>query len=413
MCTVIYYSFDCGHYITRCQSRCGGTKVKERRDSRRAACTAEGYVTIKRSFPCSKCSREAWLSHWEKRLEKARRFYNELVKEKLPGARAVSELINQLDKEYELEAWELRNTIPHGDRARIRRVTPAKARWSKLPPSPLKREVQPEEIVLPVITELVYNKDDDDWVPSADPLHPIDTNYELVDAGIDDDYLRSLLGEDPGEVAEPEQDNVAPFNTSWDWNDGVIDPTDGVEQQGLRFDNHSETSETAEPNMNQLMAWNLTAADTVSSGEIGPHELRKQEDGQQEQIKKVIKAFWDVVNITNHNGQPQSPTESTEDVSINADTSDHTNPAGLQHPWIDTPPMQLQAPQSNQDQHRPVTPIRTTSTNTKYDVFRRAIPHSKPSVEYYAQWLVECRLEIREMVGPDGAWVPDPASFKA
>ncbi|OAF99322.1 uncharacterized protein CC84DRAFT_1232756 [Paraphaeosphaeria sporulosa] len=373
MCTVIYYSFDCGHYITRCQSRCGGTKVKERRDSRRAACTAEGYVTIKRSFPCSKCSREAWLSHWEKRLEKARRFYNELVKEKLPGARAVSELINQLDKEYELEAWELRNTIPHGDRARIRRVTPAKARWSKLPPSPLKREVQPEEIVLPVITELVYNKDDDDWVPSADPLHPIDTNYELVDAGIDDDYLRSLLGEDPGEVAEPEQDNVAPFNTSWDWNDG--------------------TSETAEPNMNQLMAWNLTAADTVSSGEIGPHELRKQEDGQQEQIKKVIKAFWDVVNITNHNGQPQSPTESTEDVSINADTSDHTNPAGLQHPWIDSrsdtpntsPPMQLQAPQSNQDQHRP----------------------------YYAQWLVECRLEIREMVGPDGAWVPDPASFKA
>ncbi|KAF2448238.1 hypothetical protein P171DRAFT_481321 [Karstenula rhodostoma CBS 690.94] len=409
MCTVIYYTFGCGHYVTRCQSRCGGTKVKERQDSRRAACTAVGYVTIKRLSTCSKCSRDSWVSRWQTRLEKAKQFHDELVKDKLPGAPKVSELIKELDKTYELELWELRNTIPYEDRAKIRRVGPAKVKWSKLLPSPLTREVQPEEVVMPVITEPVYIEDDDDWVRSTDPMHPIDTNYELVCAGIDDEYLDFLTGEEPGEIAEPKQDNPNPSATSWDWSDEVKGSTDNPESWNPCSNNNGETSDELEPSAGPMTAWGLTAEDTLSSGEIGIDGLLTQEEKQQGQIQEVIKAFWDVVNITDNDDHPPSTTKLAEGTNINTAAFGSGNTSDLQHLWVDGPSETPLPVQSTQDQPQPNAPHRANSTNTKYDAFRRAIPHLKPSTEYYAQWLVECRLEIREMVGPEGAWIPDPA----
>lgn len=422
MCTVIYYAFVCDHYVAWCHSRCGGTKVKERCDSRRAACTAEGYITIKRSSPCNKCSRESWTSRWQRRLEKARQFHNELVKEKLPGASVVSELIMGLDKTFEIESWELRNTIPYGDRAKIRRVSPATVRRIKLPPSPLKREVQPEEIGLPVITEPVYD-DDDDWV---DPLHPIETNYEPVCAGIDDEYLDFLTGEASGEIAEPEQDDADPFALSWDWTDEGEESTDTFELHdscvnGRRFaqlgrdvltreaPDHSETSDKTE--LSPVLR--PTAEDTVSSGDMFINGLRTQEDAQQEQIREVIKAFWDVVNSTDSHDQPPSPTNSTKNVSISSVTSDYASTPDPQQQCVDNPSATPSPVQSTQDHPQPNAPTRSNSTNTRHDDFRRAIPHPKPSVAYYAQWLVQCRMEIRERVGPKGARVPDPARPKA
>ncbi|KAF9737560.1 hypothetical protein PMIN01_05339 [Paraphaeosphaeria minitans] len=372
MCTVIYYSFGCGHYVTRCQSRCGGTKVKERRGSRRAACTAEGYVTIKRSSCCSKCSREAWVSRWQARLEKARCFHNELVKGELPGAPAVFKLIEQLEMEYELKAWELDRTVPHGDKVKIRRVSPAKVGWSKLPSSPLEREVQPEEVVLPGTTEPVYDGDDDDWVRSTDPLHPIDTNYELRYAGIDDDYLKLLLGEEPVEVAEPDQDNPDILATSWEWNDGVQDPADG--------------------DMEQLPACGQTTEDATSSSGIGIHGLRTQEDTQRDHIQEVIKAFWDVVNIADDGELPSSTTAFTQSTSTNTAASDDAHVTGPRHLWVDSPEPTPQ----------------TQNTMPLRGRFRTR----EPTVEYYAQQLVECRFKLRETVG-QGAWVPDPARLKA
>jgi hypothetical protein len=142
---------------------------------------------------------------------------------------AVSDLVKELDKTYELESWELKDNFPYGNKEKVRRVTPAKVRWSKLPPSPLRQEVQPEEVVLPAIAELVNDDDDDDWVRSTDPMHPIDTNYELVFAGVDDDLLDFLTGGEGGEIARADSDDSDPFASNWDWNDKVTNATDGRE----------------------------------------------------------------------------------------------------------------------------------------------------------------------------------------
>lgn len=235
MCTVIYYSFDCGHYITRCRSRCGGTKVKVRPDKRKAACSALGYITIKRSLPCSVCSREVWTSRWQSRLERAERFYNGMVERKLPGAEHVSHLVQQLNKDYDFETWKLKDTLPPDEREKPKRVVPAATSWSKPPSSPLKREVLPEEVVLPVVPEAVDYGDDDDYVRSTDPLHPVSTNYEIISAGIDDAYLETLLAGDTGEIAGDEQDEHVSFGTAWDWNDEAQDPTDSVEEAASGF----------------------------------------------------------------------------------------------------------------------------------------------------------------------------------
>jgi hypothetical protein len=168
------------------------------------------------------------MSRWQMRLDNARAFYDGLVKEKLPGAAEVSDLIKELENAYELESWELKDNFPYGNKGKVRRVNPAKVRWSKLPPSPLRQEVQPEEVVLPVIAELAYDNDEEDWVRSTDPLHPIDTNYELLCAGIDDDLLDSLT-EEREENENADSRGSDPFSVNWDWNDGVTGSTDGLE----------------------------------------------------------------------------------------------------------------------------------------------------------------------------------------
>ena len=50
------------------------------------------------------------------------------------------------------------------------------------------------------------------------------------------------------------------------------------------------------------------------------------------------------------------------------------------------------------------------STIAKYDGFRKALEplRKKDLTKFYQQWLVECRLEIRELVGPERAMVYDP-----
>jgi len=154
----------------------------------------------------------------------------------MPGAAAVKDLIMELDKTFELESWELRNTIPYGDKAKVRRVNTAGLGWGKPPASPLRHEVQPEEVVLPVLMEPVYDEDDDDSVRSTDPLHPITTNYEVFCAGIDDDYLE-FLTEEGENAAQLEHDAEDPFATSWDWDSEVTGSANGFEPS-----NHSINS---------------------------------------------------------------------------------------------------------------------------------------------------------------------------
>ncbi|KAL1605263.1 hypothetical protein SLS60_004807 [Paraconiothyrium brasiliense] len=412
MCTVIHYWFQCGHYVARCKSRCGGTRFKSTRNSLRAACTAEGYITIKRATPCSKCSREAWNLRWQTRIEKARAFEHGLVKDRLPGAAEVSNLIKELDRAYELESWELKNTIPYGDKSRIRRVNPAKVEWSKLPSSPLTREVQPEDIIFPVVTEPVYDEEqeDDNWMQVTDPLHPISTNYEVFCAGIDDDYLDLLTQEDPHDFGYLEQDDHDPISPNWDWQDEFSGSVDSSES-------HNSSSNRPIGGTEQLMAWSPAAEVNLSSQEIGSEVVRSQEAVEQDQIQSVIETFRNVVNITNGDARPLSTTALAGDVNADDGTSKVANTANIEYEWVggpsDAPSPHRLTPyteeQSNQAQSSPKACIRANSTNAKYDAFRKSIVHPRGSTRYYEQWLVECRLEIREMVGPEGLFIPDPA----
>ncbi|KAF1972800.1 hypothetical protein BU23DRAFT_466794 [Bimuria novae-zelandiae CBS 107.79] len=283
MCTVIHYLYTCGHYISRRPSRCGGTRFKFTRSSRRAACTADGYITIKRITPCSKCLKDIWSAQWEKKLEKARKFHQELAEKKMSGAKEILGLIGELETKCELESWELKNELPYGGNPRVRRVNPVDLDKPKLPASPLRLEVRPEEVVLQVVSEPVYD-DDDGWEPSTDPMHPVTTNYEVLCAGIDDDYLEFLTG-DMGVDSNLDHEASDLSAGSWDWGGGRL---------------------ASSPD-NQML------------------------EGQ-------------------------------------------------------------------------------SSVVAKYDMFRQDIMplKAKDPRKFYAQWLVECRLEIREIVGPDGAMVYDP-----
>lgn len=140
---------------------------------------------------------------------------------------------------------------------------------------------------------------------------------------------------------------------------------------------------------------------------------------QQEQIRAVIETFYKVVNISDDYDPPSSDTM-TRDEDTGKDTSDDTPTATLQYTWADgpsdTPPSlpsdQCPCEQSNKERPRPDTLHRANSTNSKYDAFRKAIVHQRDSKKYYEQWLVECRLEIREIVGPEGPWIKDPPMLK-
>jgi hypothetical protein len=167
----------------------------------------------------------------------------------------------------------------------------------------------------------------------------------------------------------------------------------------------------------QITAWGPAAEDKFSSGEIGTNGLRTQEDTHQDQIQAVINAFWDLVSIKEPEDRPPSTTASVEDTSTDIGTSDDADTVNVHYGWVDgssdaPPPVQLQAEQSTREQLRPNVLHRSNSTNAKYDAFRRAITYPKGSTEYYTQWLVECRLEIRDIVGPEGPKIQDPPKLR-
>lgn len=221
MCTVLHYRYTCGHSLAQRPSRCGGTRCKTTRSGRKAACTAEGYITIQRKTLCNTCLKNDWIARWQEKLDKARRFHESVLDSGAPGASEVFDLVRELEEKYELESWELKDVIPYGDRARVRRVDPGDGREKKVVGSPLRREVRPEEVVIPVVEEPVYDEDDG-YEPSTDPLHPISTNYEVSHPGVDEGFLESIMRDDRygADRVYGEIDSSA---AGWSWGEEVVD----------------------------------------------------------------------------------------------------------------------------------------------------------------------------------------------
>jgi hypothetical protein len=180
---------------------------------------------------------------------------------------------------------------------------------------------------------------------------------------------------------------------------------------------HNDTSINTKEIAERLTASGHTAKDPVSSGEIGTSGLRTQENTRQEQIQAVIDAFWDLVNTKAHKDHQPSNTPFVDNASTGDGTPEDADTVNVHYGWVDgpvdtPPPIELQGELSTQEQPCPNARHRSNYTNAKYDAFRRAIPHPKGSTGYYRQWLVECRLEIRDIVRPEGPTIQDPPKLR-
>jgi hypothetical protein len=90
----------------------------------------------------------------------------------------------------------------------------------------------------------------------------------------------------------------------------------------------------------------------------------------------------------------QPPSQSFPDILTTSD-GQGTNPHG----------------EYGSDEHsKLVEPMNLNSRQTKYIAFRKKLEPLKYTDprEYYEKWLEECRLEIREMVGPEGPRILNP-----
>ena len=174
-----------------------------------------------------------------------------------------------------------------------------------------------------------------------------------------------------------------------------------------------------------LTAWGPAAKHTSPCQKLSIYGLQADEDVRAEQIEAVVKAFWEVVNINDDETSSQplcgpKLTESTDNNTsndTNSGTSINTSSTTIQYGFTEGPSDPCLSPpfETYCRKDAPTLPPKierraTNHTQAKYDVFRDRLALLKPKIPkvYYEQWLVECRLEIREMVGSEGALVRDP-----
>ncbi|KAF2125992.1 hypothetical protein P153DRAFT_346760 [Dothidotthia symphoricarpi CBS 119687] len=246
MCKVIQFRFTCHHTLRLRKSSCGGTRHKTTRNSTKAACNADAYITRTLSHDCGACQQKEWDDTWKRKLERAESFAKTLTGRGIPGTEEVAELVKQLEAQYAAAAWDMRHAFAHAHRPSVARVGIS---HREIALSPLSREVRPEDVV-----ERVQFKDwaheeyeyDGDYVASTDPMHPVDnTSYSHPLYYDDDSWVLNHL---TAEEIQDEGPGVAfDFGEStWGWDDDSETPTAGSEhgkrhRQILR--RHRETTD--------------------------------------------------------------------------------------------------------------------------------------------------------------------------
>jgi len=423
MCKVKQYRFTCQHYLKVCISRCGGTKEKKTRSSAKAACCSEPYIYIKLCFACSKCQQDSWLVSWQGKRDRATAFRNGLQEKGLPGADEVTRLVKELEEKYASAAWALNQSLPHAhSKSHVERVklalktdTERKRRVSLL-----RREVQPQEVVLPADKKEGWiendNNDDEDYVRSTDPLHPVCTDYSHPLDGIDDSWMLEHFTAEELQASAADNEFVIDhsFGQSWNWG-GDKDIAENTAVNAWN-DESAEASDSAE-----LTAWGPEADTSSPPVEIGMNGIRTEEEKRINMIEETIKAFWGVVNgdsnidINAKKQQPHHPHPSKDHLTSllqilsliatkpnNSDSSD-SDPDSNLNTRLESPPIWTDGP-ANDEHARPLP--RRPSTQLKYDKMRSTIQKYKftsPRL-YYSKWLLLSRMEIRDFVGPPMSW---------
>ncbi|KAF2678193.1 hypothetical protein K458DRAFT_377244 [Lentithecium fluviatile CBS 122367] len=375
MCKVTQYQFTCYHYLKLCKSRCGGTKEKKTRNNNaKAACCSGAYINIKLPYACSKCQQDSWLGCWKGKLERAIAFRNGLYERNSPGAEEVAALVKDLEERFETAAWDVHKLLPAAhNKASIERVKPAvkEERELRRKASLLQQEVQPHEVVLPDEEKRGWIENDDDdeeFVRSTDPFHPVSTDYSHPLDNADDSWLLEHFTEE-----ELQSQGTGEFDHSWEWGSEWNTPEQETEPINEWSSNNTPEASTSQ----ELIAWGPDAAADSSTAELGLDGLRTEE---------VIKSFWEVVNM---------------DSKADRNSTTQERP---QHPTPSLSP-------NGSPEIRSRTLPRRISTQLKYDKMRQIAQQWKctePEV-YYAKWLLLSRMEIRDFVGaPQGRRILDP-----
>jgi hypothetical protein len=298
MCKVTQYQFSCEHHLKLCKSRCRGTKEKKTRSSAKAACCAEPYIYIKLSFACSKCQQDFWLASWQGRLDRAIAFRDALrEKEGLLGAVEVAGLVKELREEYASAAWDINKMFPHARNSNVGRVALKQGNKRQRMSSLLRNEVEPHLVVLPPEKEhgwIENDDDEEDFVRSTDPLHPICTDYSHPLDDVDDGWLSELFTAEELQTSAADNDFVIDhsFGHVWDWGDGVTIANNSAEANSVRLHETTDASDSTD-----LTAWGPNADPSSSPPfEIGLNGVPTEEEKKNTMIEEVIRAFWDFVN---------------------------------------------------------------------------------------------------------------------
>ncbi|KAL6704867.1 hypothetical protein ACN47E_007550 [Coniothyrium glycines] len=409
MCNIVQFRFACQHTWRRYRSRCRGTKHKITRTSIKAACSAESSLVVNSIVRCGPCEHAEWERIWSERLYRARTFLTKLKEKRLLGQEDVTRLVDELENEYTLAAWDTRNMFVQAAPRPVQRIQPAEFRKSS---SPLTQNLQAHDIVDMIKSksweELDQSDYDWDYVASTDPIHPVNTDYAHDSDHDDEGWKLSHSNFEEHEIPiSHELLNLT--DTGWTWGTGSA----------------NTGTDTATASM---------AAHVTMSGMISVTAA------ENDMIHQVIKAFWRVVNAkTPETARSETTLTGRDDKSMDASlepacpldqalpTREHTIFPPSPPP---TPPrsrvsqLRLLLDELSQTSWMPSCPMAesctahpqkatfSNPTRTRFDkqrtCLRERFKADHDAAKFYDDWLSLARYELRELEGPEGTQVIDP-----
>lgn len=340
----------------------------------KTACSAESFLTLHLRIACGACQQAEWEDEWEARLERANAFLHSLEEQGSLAVDKVAQLVTQLESDYKAAAWSARSEFGPGPTSRVNKVKHAPVKRTS---SPLRQEVQPEEVpdreVAKGWLDMTEEDYDGDYVGYTDPLHPINTDYNFPSMDQDDSWLieSGLDATHLSDDTTAEDENL----NNYQWGDSHNDPQD-PSTPDLYWSNSSD------PNT----LWNTS---TPTSTEEPFTQLH------QDAINETIASFWSyIANPSDLHNASASPSPSP--------------PPSSPSPSFSSPPPPPTAQTSLQDP----LPNRklTNSTYAWYDNQRRILLKRKDADldKYYADWLYISRCEIMDLQGPHAKAIAEP-----
>jgi hypothetical protein len=241
-------------------------------------------------------------------------FLAALVRAGMPGVQQVSDQINTMEDEHNEDAWNIRQKFPPLHKASsIERV---KIRTQAPGGSHLSKEVRPEDVVEFRVNSYV-ERDDDDYIRSTDPLHPITTDYSYPLDNADNSWVNECLSQEETKLAESPDIGFDPGSSSWNWDatNAFDNCTDG---------NGASKALYPERPSGGFIAWGPDAEPIPSLGVIRMDGVQTEKGEEKDEVKdeekdmegsklaEVLNAFWECVHAGNSIHRPEHPSPHVE-----------------------------------------------------------------------------------------------------